>query len=135
MEEVLLLKYLKDKHLEDQQHIMENRHLLDNVTEDYAKYIVSRLFHYTDGKKYVGEKYNMDKASRIYEEYKRNLNEDITDVDMYIALNVQYHGFCNLFREWFGPEYDSKIIESTVRFWFDKHHNRRQMLHNMFKDS
>jgi hypothetical protein len=35
-----------------------------------------------------------------------------------IALNAQYHDYCELLKAWFGDNIDTKVIESAVNFWF-----------------
>lgn len=38
--------------------------------------------------------------------------------DVYVAINAQYHDYCELFKAWFGDNIDTKIIESAINFWF-----------------
>lgn len=37
----------------------------------------------------------------------------------YVAINAQYHDYCELFEKWFGNNFDEKIIASAVDFWFE----------------
>lgn len=37
----------------------------------------------------------------------------------YVAINAQYHDYCELFEKWFGSNFDEKIIASAVDFWFE----------------
>ena len=39
--------------------------------------------------------------------------------DIYVAINAQYHDYCELFEKWFGNNFDEKIIASAVDFWFE----------------
>lgn len=39
--------------------------------------------------------------------------------DIYVAINAQYHDYCELFEKWFGSNFDEKIIASAVDFWFE----------------
>lgn len=38
----------------------------------------------------------------------------------YVAINAQYHDYCELFEKWFGKgNFDDMIFESAISFWFD----------------
>ena len=76
------------------------------------------MFHYDGGRKYVGEKYSMMKAKEVCERYRGMIPTHINYVDVYVAINAQYHDYGILFKSWFGDNIDSKIIESAVIFWF-----------------
>ena len=40
--------------------------------------------------------------------------------DVYVAINAQYHDYCELFEKWFGKgNFDDMIFESAINFWFD----------------
>lgn len=40
--------------------------------------------------------------------------------DVYVAINAQYHDYCELFEKWFGKgNFDDMIFESAISFWFD----------------
>lgn len=71
-----------------------------------------------DGKKYIGEKYDMNKAHEICERYKEVLPNDVEPCDVYVAINAQYHDYAKLFEEWFGGNIDNKVFESAITFWF-----------------
>jgi hypothetical protein len=71
-----------------------------------------------DNKKYVGEKYDMNKAHEICERYKEVLPNDVEPCDVYVAINAQYHDYAKLFEEWFGGNIDNKVFESAITFWF-----------------
>lgn len=61
------------------------------------------------------------------EEYVNNYNalqnmvqvEVLNIGDIYVAINAQYHDYCELFEKWFGSNFDEKIIASAVDFWFE----------------
>lgn len=39
---------------------------------------------------------------------------------MYVAINAQYHDYCELFEKWFGKgNFDEMVFESAIAFWFD----------------
>lgn len=71
-----------------------------------------------DNKKYIGEKYDMNKAHEICERYKEVLPNDVEPCDVYVAINAQYHYYAKLFEEWFGGNIDNKVFESAITFWF-----------------
>lgn len=88
------------------------------IDEHQAKYIVSHMYHTASGKKYIGEKFDMNKAKEVYSRYKGMFTTDASEYDVYIAINAQYHDYCELFKAWFGSNIDTKIIESAITFWF-----------------
>ena len=55
--------------------------------------------------------------------------------DVYVAINAQYHDYCELFKSWFGDGVEQKIIESAVIFWFkDDDYKDGFKLWNYFKE-
>lgn len=86
--------------------------------EHEAKEVVEQMYHVKDNKKYVGEKYDMNKAHEICERYKEVLPNDVEPCDVYVAINAQYHDYAKLFEEWFGGNIDNKVFESAITFWF-----------------
>lgn len=76
------------------------------------------LYHVKDNKKYIGEKYDINKAHEICERYKEVLPNDVEPCDVYVAINAQYHDYAKLFEEWFGGNIDNKVFESAITFWF-----------------
>lgn len=53
-----------------------------------AKEVVEQMYHVKDNKKYIGEKYDMNKAHEICERYKEVLPNDVEPCDVYVAINV-----------------------------------------------
>lgn len=90
----------------------------EHFNDSYAKYTVSKMFHTEGGRKYVGEKFDMLKAKEICERYRGIIPQSATHGDVYVAINAQYHDYCELFKAWFEDSVDSKIIESAINFWF-----------------
>lgn len=88
------------------------------ITEHEAKYIISEMYHMENGRKHSGEKYDMHKAKEVCTKYRGILPSNTSHVDMYIAINTQYHNYAELFKNWFGDNIDQKIIESAIIFWF-----------------
>lgn len=107
-EESLLKMLVMGGYSEDGEHF--NKH--------EAEQIVDEMYHVKDGKKYVGEKYDMQKAHEICERYKETLPDDVEVEDIYVAINAQYHDYCKLFENWFGGNIDNKVFESAIVFWF-----------------
>ena len=89
-----------------------------HFNEYEAKEVVEQMYHVKDNKKYIGEKYDMNKAHEICERYKEVLPNDVEPCDVYVAINVQYHDYAKLFEEWFGGNIDNKVFESAITFWF-----------------
>lgn len=48
------------------------------------------------------------------------LEDEVEVADVYVAINAQYHDYCELFEKWFGKgNFDDMIFESAINFWFD----------------
>ena len=92
-----------------------------HFNESTAYSIVSKLYHMHNGKKCIGEKYDIIKAKEIKERYRGIIPQSVTCADVYVAINSQYHDYCLLFKTWFGDNIDTKIIESAINFWFRDH--------------
>lgn len=93
---------------------------INYVDKKEAKQTVDEMYHVKDGKKYIGEKYDMQKAHEVCNKFKDKLEEDIEIADVYVAINAQYHDYCKLFEKWFGKgNFDDMIFESAIDFWFD----------------
>jgi hypothetical protein len=60
----------------------------------------------------------MSKAKEVRERYRGLIPQDITIADIYVAINAQYHDYCELFTSWFGSNIEQKVIESAIVFWF-----------------
>lgn len=92
----------------------------EHFNKQEAKQTVDEMYHVKDGKKYIGEKYDMQKAHEVCNKFKDKLEEDIEVADVYVAINAQYHDYCELFEKWFGKgNFDEMIFESAIAFWFD----------------
>nr|UWG02081.1 MAG: hypothetical protein [Bacteriophage sp.] len=93
--------------------------MTNSIDEQYeAKEVVEQMYHVKDNKKYIGEKYDINKAHEICERYKEVLPNDVEPCDVYVAINAQYHDYAKLFEEWFGGNIDNKVFESAIIFWF-----------------
>lgn len=108
----------------------------EHFNDSYARYIVSNMHHLENGRKYVGEKFDMTKAKEVLERYKGIIPSNVTHADVYVAINSQYHDYCELFKAWFGGDIDYKIIESAIIFWFkDVDYKDGFKLWNYFKEN
>lgn len=104
--------------------LMQMMGISDNFNEHFdertAKETVEEMYHVKDHKKYIGEKYDMRKAREVFENYKHKLEGEADIADVYVAINSQYHDYCELFEKWFGKgNFDDMIIESAICFWFN----------------
>ena len=63
----------------------------EHFNKQEAKQTVDEMYHVKDGKKYIGEKYDMQKAHEVCNKFKDKLEEDIEVADVYVAINAQYH--------------------------------------------
>lgn len=89
-----------------------------HFSEEAARFKVSQMYHTEGGRKYVGEKFDMMKAKEVCERYRGIIPQSATHADVFVAINAQYHDYCELFKAWFGDNIDNKIIESAINFWF-----------------
>lgn len=95
---------------------MEESHSKFNETN--SKELVSKMYHNEGGRKYMGEKYNIEEARAALNKYRGVIPSSVTCYDMYVALNEHYHNYSALYKMWFGNAIDSKIIESAIVYWF-----------------
>lgn len=102
---------------------MSNEYSKDHFIPAEAQYIVSEMYHTENGRKYTGEKYDIDKAREVCERYRGFIPSTVNPVDIYVAINAQYHDYANLFKSWFGEKIDHKVIESAIVFWFKDEDN------------
>lgn len=92
----------------------------EHFNKQEAKRTVDEMYHVKDGKKYIGEKYDMQKANEVCSKFKDKLEDEVEVADVYVAINAQYHDYCELFEKWFGKgNFDDMIFESAISFWFD----------------
>lgn len=92
----------------------------EHFNKQEAKRTVDEMYHVKDGKKYIGEKYDMQKAHEVCSKFKDKLEDEVEVADVYVAINARYHDYCELFEKWFGKgNFDDMIFESAINFWFD----------------
>lgn len=107
----------------------------DDYMDEYkARELVSKMYHTESGRKYVGEKYDMNKAKEVHERYKGALKGASLE-EVYLAINSQYHDYAELFKSWFGSNIDQKVIDSAIVFWFkDTDSKKDSKVLDYFKD-
>lgn len=116
-----------------------NRNVYRNMTngdmnESQARHIVSQMYHINNGRKYIGEKYDIHKAKEIKDRYNGSISSKYSVEDIYVAINAQYHDYCILYKSWFGDNIDNKIIESAITFWFkDVDYKNGNKVHKYFE--
>lgn len=66
-----------------------------------------------------------------------NSNHSDDELDVYVAINAQYHDYIRLYSEWFRNinknELDNKIIESAITFYFKDEDSGSAKTWNYFK--
>lgn len=103
--------------------------------ESSARQIVAHMYHTHNGRKMLGEKFDMNKAKEVYDRYREIIPSSATIADVYIAINAQYHDYYSLMKAWFGDNIDTKIIESAVNFWFkDDDYRGSSKVYKYFKE-
>lgn len=111
----------------------EDGNIQDHFSESIARNLVSQLYHTSSGRKYTGEKFDMSKAREVLERYKGIIPSNVSVADVYVAINTQYHDYCELLKAWFGDNIDTKVIESAVNFWFkDDDYKEGNKIYNYF---
>lgn len=112
-----------------------------NHTEEElnAMYQVSNMYHTkANGVVCRGQIFTVEDAKAIYDKHVRNINREITYWDVYIAVNVQYHDYIRMYKQWFPnlteEQLDEKIIHSAINFWFEDEDAGSGKVWNYFKD-
>ena len=129
MEDILLLQLLKKKGVISDKDINElteiesypaHSEYTDNkyMNEQKAKSLVSRMYHIEDNRKYIGERFDINKAKEVCNRYRGIIPSQVTPCEIYVAINYHYHNYIKLFKLWFSNSADDKIIEAAMVFWF-----------------
>ena len=119
--------YLSDKQtktVDDYKHpepiSYSSKSIDEHLTENQAKDIVSKMYHINSNRKYIGEKFDIYKAKEICERYRSMMPKEANYIDVYLAINSQYHNYICLFKQWFNEnDIDCKIIQSAIHYWFN----------------
>lgn len=99
-------------------HSIQETKVFRHMNEDESKELVSKMYHIEDGRKYIGQKFDINKAKEVCERYRGFIPSSVTYCDIYIVINSHYHDYISLYKQWFGDKADCKIIESAMVFWF-----------------
>lgn len=125
MNEKEIYEYLKNKYEDkssDKAYGLGTREMEHEEKEgfehDEAKKIVKHMYHSEGNKVLKGEYFSMNDAKEVKERYRGIIPHGVSECDVYIAINAQYHDFINLYKSWFGSGVDHKIVESGLIFWF-----------------
>ena len=97
-----------------------------HISELEAKEIVSKMYHIENGRKYIGEKFDMYKAKEVCDRYRGIILVSVTVCDIYVAINSQYHDYVELFKSWFTEGIEQRVIESAIAFWFKDTNNKSE---------
>ena len=85
----------------DKEDLMREVNIEESVSPYRTKVIdkVKSMYHYKDGIKYEGEKYDLTTAKDVYNKYRNSIDTKYTCDDVYIAINAQYHDYSTLFHK------------------------------------
>lgn len=157
MDDILLLQFLKKKGVINERdmhefHELASKSLYDEkpiylekeivetpqtekLTQIKARDMVSQMYHIENGRKYIGEKFDVYKAKEVCQRYRGILPNNVTYLDVYLAINSHYHNYICLFRQWFDQDADCKIIEAAMTYWFlDDDWKYEDKVSRLFKD-
>ena len=118
------LEEMKEHHPDKYWDMMRDTHELmygKHFDEEYAEWEVERMFHKDkNGITHRGEHWSREQTNSVMAKYKSVLPSEVTPCDFYVALNAQWHDYCELMHELFDSEDEvaNAIIEGAVRFWF-----------------
>lgn len=102
----------------------------EHIDKHEAKELVSEMYHYNMNRKHIGEHFDMAKAEEVCAKHKSEFVYKASVEDVYVAINATYHDFCCLFKSWFGPNIDEKIIMLAITFWFkDEDYEGNKVVH------
>ena len=108
---------------------------IKSFTEEEDRQIVSKMYHINGNRKYLGERYGIEKAKEVCMKYRSVLSKNISYIDVYIAINSQHHDYCDLFNIWFPNSADNKIIEAAITYWFkDADYEGSNKVYDRFKN-
>lgn len=118
MEDLLLFQFLRDNAQQDSIKNTDQQNTDKHLTEENAKYLVQNMYHIEGGETCVGELFDINKAKMVCQKYRSVLPKDVTYLEVYVAINLHYHDYKILYKSWFKDNYEWKIIDSAIIFWF-----------------
>lgn len=119
-----LLEEMREHHPQRYWQMLRDTHELfygKHFNKEYAEWEVERMYHKDkNGITHRGEHWSREQTNSVMAKYKSVLPSEVTPCDFYVALNAQWHDYCELMRELFAneEEVNNAIIEGAVRFWF-----------------
>lgn len=119
-----VIEEMREEHPERYWQLMRDTHELffgRHFNKEYAEWEVERMYHKDkNGITHRGEHWSREQTNAVMASYKSTLPSEVTPCDFYVALNTQWHDYCELMRELFANEEEAEkaIIEGAVRFWF-----------------
>lgn len=119
-----LLEEMREHHPQRYWQMLRDTHELfygKHFDKEYAEWQVERMYHKDkNGVTHRGEHWSREQTNSVMAKYKSVLPSEVTPCDFYVALNTQWHDYCELMRELFATEDEvaNAIIEGAVRFWF-----------------
>ena len=88
----------------------------EKFDEHFAKITVCEMYHICSEKgKVVGEVVSIGNTREYIKRYGLS---GINDWDAYVAFNANYHDKKNLFKKWHTENFEEKIIEDAIEFYF-----------------
>lgn len=121
-----------DKHLEEMREhhpdkyweMMRHTHEMmygKHFDKEYAGWQVERMHHTSpNGSVHRGEHWTIDQVLAATNKHRNKLPAEVTEWDVYVALNSQWHDYDN----WAATKFDSPeqrdiaIIDGAIAFWF-----------------
>lgn len=89
--------------------------------ETYARWQVERMHHTSpNGSVHRGEHWTIDQVMAATNKYRAKFPAEVTEWDVYVALNSQWHDY----DDWAATKFDSPeqrdtaIIDGAIAFWF-----------------
>ncbi|MGL5732322.1 MAG: hypothetical protein ACRCX5_14530 [Bacteroidales bacterium] len=92
--------------------------------EDFAEWQVSEMFHKDKiGTVHKGEHWSVNQTTQIYEQIKNKIPNTYNKYDWYVVMNMKYHDYICMLKEWF-PEADEshitpKVVDMSVSYLAD----------------
>ena len=119
-----LLEEMREAHPAKYWEVMRKTHEVmfgHHFDEMYAKWQVERMHHTSpNGSVHRGEHWTIDQVMAATNKYRAKLPAEVTEWDLYVALNNQWHDYDN----WASSHIDSlelrdmAIIDGAIAFWF-----------------
>lgn len=91
-----------------------------HYNKDLAEIAVEKMFHKSaSGETIHGGRWSIAQAQELFAAYKGKMKSPKDNVyDLYVALNAMYSDLGEQFKKDFGEEWEKKLADYTVEFWF-----------------